>query len=173
MNLQEFKQKVLPLKDKLFRFAIRIVSDHMEAEDIVQEVFIKIWKKRDDLKGIENFEAWCIRVTKNLAIDKLRTSHNKHTTELPDGMDWKAKDTSPHKATELQDVMDRVKNLISQLPNSQKMVIQLRDIEGLTYKEIAAALDITMEQVKVYLYRARKHVRQQLIKSESYGIENH
>ncbi len=170
MKMQEFNKTILPLKDKLFRYSLRIVGNSMEAEDVVQEVFIKLWKKRDDLHRIDNIDAWCTRVTKNLSIDKLRSKHNKSTSGLPEGAEWHSKDISPERSTEVNDTLNRVKALINRLPEKQRIVMHLRDIEQLTYKEIAQSTEMKMEQVKVYLHRARIQIRKQLLKSESYGI---
>ncbi|HMR44589.1 MAG TPA: RNA polymerase sigma factor, partial [Saprospiraceae bacterium] len=92
---------------------------------------------------------------------------------LPTGMEFHDDGVSPHKAAELGDAVENIRRMILRLPESQRAVIQLRDIEGLSYQEVADALDLSMEQVKVYLHRARKTIREQIIQNEKYGIENH
>jgi RNA polymerase sigma-70 factor (ECF subfamily) len=170
MDLQMFQNTILPIKDKLFRFALRIVGNPMEAEDVVQEVFIKVWKGRNQLSEIQNLEAWCMSVTRNLSIDKVRSKFRRET-DLPEGADWTDPNISPHKSAELTDAVSRVKSLMAALPDAQRQVMELRDIEEMTYQEIADTLELSMEQVKVYLHRARKSIREQLIQSESYGIQ--
>jgi RNA polymerase sigma-70 factor (family 1) len=170
MDLIKFQNTILPIKDKLFRFALRIVGNPMEAEDVVQEVFIKLWKNKTKLDEINNLEAWCMSVTRNLSIDKVRSKFRRET-ELPEGIDWKDNNISPHKNAELSDAVARVRKLMQQLPESQRQVMELRDIEELSYQEVADALELSMEQVKVYLHRARKTIREQLIQSESYGLQ--
>ncbi len=172
MNLEMFTKTVIPIKDKLYRLALRVVGNPMEAEDVVQEVFIKLWNQREQADQIQNLEAWCVRVTKNLSIDKLRSGHRK-MGDLPTGMEFHDDGVSPHKAAELGDAVENIRRMILRLPESQRAVIQLRDIEGLSYQEVADALDLSMEQVKVYLHRARKTIREQIIQNEKYGIENH
>ena len=169
MDLQLFNDTINPIKDKLYRFALRYVKNPMEAEDVVQEVFIKLWKNRDQFDQIKNIEAWCMRVTRNLSIDKLRAAHNR-LKQMPEGMDWKDTGVSPQRQSELNETMDNVKKWIEELPEAQRNVIQLRDIEQFSYKEIAAALEISMELVKVNLHRARKTIRKKLLDSDSYGI---
>ena len=169
MEIQEFKNTILPFKNKLYRFAYRIVGNGAEAEDVVQEVFIKLWNQRDKLHEYNNLEAWCIRMTKNLSIDKTRSKHFSLGI-IPDGFDISSNRDNPHKMAEQQDTVSRIKNMIDKLPEKQKLVMQLRDIEGMSYKEIEAALSIPMNQVKVYLFRARKQIRTQLINTESYGL---
>lgn len=169
MSLENFKKQILPIKNKLYRFSLRVVGNPSEAEDVVQEVLIKMWKSRDRWEQYHNIEAWCMRMTKNLSIDKLRSKHQK-VGLLPEGVDFIAPNISPEKSTELNDRVLKIKDLINQLPEQQKMVIQLRDIEGYAYKEIAAQLDISLNQVKVNLFRARQSIKSQMINIDSYGI---
>ncbi|MCB0663078.1 MAG: sigma-70 family RNA polymerase sigma factor [Saprospiraceae bacterium] len=170
MDLVTFQNTILPIKDKLFRFALRIVGNPMEAEDVVQEVFIKMWNNRYNMAEIKNHEAWCMSVTRNLSIDKVRSKFRRETG-IPEGTDWRDEGLSPHKSAELTDAVSRVRQLMETLPESQRRVMELRDIEEMSYQEIADLLELTMEQVKVYLHRARKTIRQQLIQSESYGLQ--
>jgi len=169
MDLQKFTETIDPIKNKLYRFALRYVKNPAEAEDVVQEVFIKLWKNREKMAEITSVEAWCMRVTRNLSIDKLRSKHNR-TDDIPEGTDWKDTGVSPQRQAELNETVERVKKWIEELPEAQRNVIQLRDIEEFSYKEIAAALDVSMELVKVNLHRARKAIRKKLLESDSYGI---
>ena len=169
MNLENFKKQILPIKQKLFRFSLRIVGNSTEAEDVVQEVFIKMWKKREEWEQYHNIEAWCMKLTKNLSIDKLRSKHQK-VTALADGMDFVAPTASPARQAELQDSVTQVKSLMNQLPEKQRLVMSLRDLEGQSYQEIAEHLELSLSQVKVSLHRARKSIKSQLINIDSYGI---
>ncbi len=170
MSLEDFTHLILPIKNKLFRFSLRIVGNVAEAEDVVQEVFIKVWNKRNDLANYSNVEAWCMTLTKNLSIDKLRSKHRR-ADSIKDGFDIPtAKSDTPYHQTAYNDTFDRVQKLLNNLPEKQRMVMQLRDIEGLTYQEIADALDISLQQVKVNLFRARQQIRVQLVNTESYGL---
>lgn len=169
MTAEDFKHQILPFKDKLYRFSMRILDNIAEAEDVVQEVMIKIWNDRDNLSRINNLEAWCMRLTKNLSIDKKR-GKNFQLKAIPDNYDIVQSAAGPQKLAELSDAMDKVTRLIQELPEEQKMAIQLRDIEGMSYKEIAEILDINMNKVKVNIHRARTFIRNKLIKAESYGL---
>jgi len=172
MDIKQFTSEILPYKNKLYRFAYRIVGNMAEAEDVVQEVMIKLWNQREKLHEYSNLEAWCIRMTKNLSIDKTRSKHHKMGF-IPDGFDMMANQHNPHQVTESNDTVDRIKQMMNALPPKQKEVMHLRDIEGLSYKEIEAQLRIPMNQVKVYLFRARKFIKNQLISTESYGLKKH
>lgn len=169
MTAEDFKHQILPLKDKLYRFSFRILDNVGEAEDVVQEVMIKIWNDRDNLDRINNLEAWCMRLTKNLSIDKKR-SKNFQLKAIPENFDIAQTSAGPQKLAELGDAMESIGKLIKQLPEIQKMTIQLREIEGLSYKEIAEILEMDINRVKVNIHRARTFIRNKLIKAESYGL---
>lgn len=153
----------ISLKNKLFRYALRIVQNQMEAEDVVQEVLVKIWKKEEELKDIENFEAWCMTVTRNLSLDKLRKV--KKTLE-PVENHIQIRDTSldPYQKTRQKELLRIIRETMNKLSDDQKQVIHLRDIEGYTYKEIAAITEFSVDKIKVYLHRARINLRKALMK---------
>ena len=169
MSLEVFTQQILPIKHKLYRFSLKIVGNSPEAEDVVQEVFIKLWNQREEWSNFQNLEAWCMRLTKNLSIDKLRSKHRR-AGQISEQMDFVAPTVLPDRQTELKDSINKVHEFIGQLPQKQKLVIQLRDVEGHSYQEIAEILEIPMNQVKVYLFRARQSIKKQLIKSDTYGL---
>jgi RNA polymerase sigma-70 factor (ECF subfamily) len=167
----DFREDVLPLKNKLFRLALRLTGVRADAEDIVQETLIKVWNKRAELDKIASVEAFSLTICRHLALDHLARFDNRHET-LDDATADTARDQA---ATPLMQVAqdDRrtwVMELFRQLPEKQKTIMQLRDIEGKSYKEIAQVLDITEEQVKVTLFRARQHIRQTFEKIENYGL---
>ena len=108
-------------------------------------------------------------MTKNLSIDKTRSKHYK-VGIIPEGFDISSNQNNPHKVAETRDTVQRIKNIMNTLPTKQREVMQMRDIEGLSYKEIEEQLKIPMNQVKVYLFRARKFIKSQLINSDSYGL---
>ena len=153
----------IPLKNKLFRYAQRIVQNPMEAEDVVQEVLVKIWKKEEELKGIENFEAWCMTVTRNLALDKLRKV--KKTLEpVENHIQIKDDALNPYQKTRQKEIYYIIRETMDQLTDDQKQVIHLRDIEGYAYKEIAEITGFSVDKIKVYLHRARINLRKALMK---------
>lgn len=170
MSVEVFEARVLPAKDKLYRFALRLLGDKEEAKDMVQEVLTRVWDKRENMDQTLNMEAWCMQITKNLCYDKLKSKGYKNSMSLSE--EWNIKDHSstPEKRIELNDTMNKVHNIISELPDKQKQVIHLRDIEGYSYKEIVDIMSIDINQVKVNLFRARKVIRESLLKIDAYGI---
>lgn len=165
MSLMYFKQNILPAKDKLYRFAQSILKNAMEAEDVVQEVLVRIWQKRDSWHEIENMEAMTMKMTKNLALDKLKSKYNR-TDSLPEYADWRDDTAQPDEVTESNDMIERIRAIMNELPEKHRLVMQLRDIEGLSYEEISQTLDMPMSQVKTNLFRARTHIREHLIKNQ-------
>ncbi|KYG82698.1 RNA polymerase sigma factor [Roseivirga echinicomitans] len=170
MDVAQFKTDVLPLKNKLYRFAFNIVKDEELAKDVVQECMIKVWEKRDEVKHINNLEAWCMQVTRNKALDKLRSKHVKKTDLFEVEFDTRKEKDTPVVLAERNEIMNRIQFLIDALPNRQREVMQLRDIEGYSYKEIADMLEIDINLVKTNLFRARRKLKESLIKENAYGL---
>ncbi len=170
MSLTYFKQHILPVKDKLYRLALRIMSDDAEAQDVVQEVLVKAWKQQDTWPTIRNVEAWCMKLTKNHAIDKIRSHRRTERLEAPSFPGLAADSPSPLAAAEYSDTMAHLVKLMQQLPENQRLVMHLRDIEEQSYQEIAELLDMPMNQVKVNLFRARNQVRTLYLQTEKHGL---
>lgn len=170
MDLEAFQHRVLPLKSKLFRFAMRLLGNDDEAKDIVQEVFARVWKSRLEMENIRNWDAWCMRIARNLSLDRIRENHRQSTGLMNDGFDVLQEAPSPHDRTELRENMQQVEKIIASLPSKQRQVIHLRDVEGFSYSEICEILDLDMNQVKVNLFRARNTLRERLIKINAYGL---
>ena len=165
-----FRNDVLPLKDALYRLALRITLSHEEAEDIVQDTLIKVWDKRESWNEIESIEAFSITICRNLALDRIKKHDNlndsleERQTESPDTS------LTPFEDTLLQDRIELVRNLVNALPEKQRSCMQLRDFEGKPYKEIAKILGISEEQVKVNIFRARQTVKERFQKFDNYGL---
>ncbi|WP_315546221.1 RNA polymerase sigma factor [Prevotella koreensis] len=165
-----FRNDVLPLKDVLYRLALRITLSHEEAEDIVQDTLIKVWNRRDEWQTLESIEAYSMTICRNLALDAIKKKDNNNES-LEQGIAETSDQTSdPHELMIRKDRVEMVKQLVNRLPEKQRSCLQLRDFEGKTYKEIAEILAITEEQVKVNIFRARRSIKQQFDKADSYGL---
>ena len=172
MSLEIFKTRVLPVKDKLYRFAKYLLNDEEEAMDVVQEVLIKVWNNRENMDQLQNMEAWCMKITRNLSLDRMKTKYHKMTDPLQEGYDRSGgEDQTPYYSVEMNDTMKSIGNFIQALPEKQRQVIQLRDVEGYSYSEIADILEIDINQVKVNLFRARKAIKGKILKINAYGLE--
>lgn len=170
--MQERKtiELITSFKDKMYRYALNVLKDPFDAEDAVQEAIVKIWKKKDQFLEIENKQAWCITIARNLAIDKLRAKKKRYSSDMSEHYDISDEGPSPAAQIVQEDTMDRIKDMINTLPEQQRDIVMLRDVEGYSYQEIADLRNYTIDQVKVNLHRARKVLRKKLlsIKKEVY-----
>ncbi len=169
MDAAEFNEKVIPLSGKLFHFARMLLKDHAEAEDSVQEVFLKLWKLRFTLSEYNNLEAFAMRVTRNWCLDRIKAKKPVYVESYSAGYDRQAETDSPLGMLENADQMKKVQRIILRLPEQQQTVVQLRDIEGYEYEEIAAIMNMNVNAVRVALSRARNSIREQLINTGYYG----
>lgn len=169
MRKISFRNDILPLKDKLYRLALRITFDSAEAEDIVQDTMIRAWDKRDDWENIESIEAFCLTIARNLAIDRSEKMEARHTeltpetTQMPDSL-------TPDRQLERDEQLDIIRRLMDELPERQRSIMQLRDVEEKSYKEIADILQLSEEQVKVNLFRARQRIKIKYKEIQDYGL---
>ena len=157
MRLISFQNDILPLKDQLFRLALRITMNREEAEDVVQETMMK-WPQ------IESIEAFCMTICRNLSLDKLRRMDNQ-SQSLNADMDPvdHSHSANPEELAIQNDRAQLVRQLISQLPERLRSCMQLRDMEGKSYRDIATILGITEQQVKVNIFRARQTIRERFL----------
>ena len=169
MYLEYFKKEIIPLKQKLYRFARSYLKNETHAEDIVQEVFLKLWDKRNELSRINNIEAWSMTVTKNLVFDKIRSQ--KSYSMNPQDIKINEYDSeTPDLIMERTETRMNVRKMIESLPEKQKEVIILREIEGYSYQNIGEIMGIDQNLVKVTLFRARDNLRKKILKTERYGL---
>jgi RNA polymerase sigma factor (sigma-70 family) len=159
------KSLQLPFKDKLFRFALNIVENQMDAEDVIQELLIKIWKRLDQFEALDNKEAWCMTVTRNLAIDKVR-NRKVHMQDIADYGHLTDNSVGQDRKMEDDERYGNIMKLVNQLPEKQKTIVFLRDVEGYSYQEIAEMTETTLDFVKISLHRARKSLKEQLLKQK-------
>ena len=168
MKQSEFLKTVMPFKDKVFRVAKRLLVSTEEAEDATQELYFKLWKNKSKLKDYKSVEAFAMTMTKNYCFDRLKSKQASNLKLVHSN--YQEKDTPLQKRVELNDSVSLVHKLINNLPEQQKIIIQLRDIEQYEFDEIAKMLDLKPTAIRVSLSRARKTIREQLIKQHNYGI---
>ena len=169
MELEEFKSMVLPLRDKLFRIAFCITRSREEAEDVVQDVMLKVWDRPETWKEVDSTEAYCCRMARNISLGRLALKGN-HTEELNGQQVSVGRADLPNERVEKEESLGMLRKLIARLPEAQRMVVQLRDVEGMSYQEIARVLEVSEEWVKVNLFRARKEIKGLFLKIENYGL---
>jgi len=168
MNQSEFIKVINPFKDRVFRLAKRLLVSTEEAEDATQEVLVKLWNNKDKLQGYSSVEALAMTITKNYCLDQLKSKRasemrivHSNYSDRQAGVDRQAED---------RDSWGWVEKIIETLPEQQKLILQMREIEQYEYEEIAKIMDMNETAVRVALSRARKTLREQLTKAHSYGI---
>lgn len=167
MEQKEFLNIILPCKDTLYRLAKRLLVSSDEAEDAVQEVFLKLWKGRDNIHHYRSPEAFAVTMTKNYCLDRLKSRQASNLKIVH--TNYKNSDNI-EKDVEATEGVELVTRIMQTLPEKQKMIMQLRDIEQFEFSEIAQMLSINETAIRVALSRARKTVREQLIKQYNYGV---
>lgn len=167
MNQKEFLETVLPCKDKLYRLAKRLLVSSDEAEDAVQEVFLKLWNGREKIENYRSPEAFAITMTKNYCLDRLKSRQASNLKIVHNNYQ---NSENIERTVEGNEGVELVCKIMETLPEKQKMIMQLRDIEQFEFLEIAQMLEINETAIRVSLSRARKTVREQLIKQYNYGI---
>lgn len=168
MTQNEFLKIVIPLKDKVFRLSKRLLVSREEAEDATQEVIAKLWYKKDELKKYNSIEALTITMTKNYCLDRLKSKQASNLQLVHSN--YTSREAGLDKTTEDQDHLKWVEKIINELPATQKMVVQLREIEELEFEEIAKIMETSPENIRVILSRARKRIREEIEKINNYGI---
>ena len=167
MEQKEFLNTILPYKDTLYRLAKRLLVSSDEAEDAVQEVFLKLWKVRDKIDNYRSPEAFAVTMTKNYCLDRLKS---KQASNLKIVHSNYKNSENIERAIEANQGVELLTKIMQTLPEKQKMIMQLRDIEQFEFAEISQMLEINETAIRVALSRARKVVREQLIKQYNYGI---
>lgn len=167
MTQNEFVHLTNVFKDKLFRLAKRLLVSTEEAEDATQEVILKLWHKKDNLSQYNSVEAFAMTMTKNYCLDQLKSKraqnlkivHNNFT-DTEAGLQQKLED---------KDSLNWVEKIIAQLPQQQQLIIQMRDIEQYEFEEMAKILEMNETAIRVALSRARKTIREFMLKTHRYG----
>ena len=168
MTQAEFLNIVMPFKDKVFRLAKRLLVSQEEAEDATQEILIKLWKNKQKIQDYKNVEAFSMTMTKNFCLDRLKSKQAQNLKIVHSN--YQDHNVSLQKQIELNDSVDWVSKIMEALPEQQKIILQLRDIEQYEFSEISKMLDINETAIRVSLSRARKTLREKLTKTHSYGV---
>ena len=168
MTIEEFKTHILPLKNKLFRFACSLLNSQEEAQDVVQDVMLSCWEKLEDISTVKSVEGWCMQITKNKCIDLLKAARKKDIS-LNDNI--ANHHSSQINTTDNNEGMKLLLGYLKKLPENQRLTFHLREIEGYSYKEIEKIAGMNEARVKVNLHRARKYLKDMMLKTYAYGVE--
>ncbi len=157
-----FRAIYYPFYPRMYRVAFRLLRNAQDAEDIVQDVFLRLWENRNFLDAIENVEAYCVRMVRNHSIDLLRS---RPIIEELSSLDDSKLDVSVCNVAsliEIKDEVEWVKTIVGLLPENQQRIIIMRDVEECSLKEIEDATGLSAVNVRVLLSRARKKIREQI-----------
>lgn len=159
----DLRTDILPHRDRLYRLALGITLHTAEAEDVVQDTMMRAWERRDEWPQVRNIGAWLAQICRNLALDRRKKAQPEMQGDAHSVAD-------PHAALDARESIALLSRLMEQLPSPQDELVRLRDIEGLSYQEIAKELDITEDQVRVGLHRARAKLREQYVRIQRFGL---
>ena len=163
--MQSFSTLIDTVRDRLYRLALRMTGDGGEAEDVVQEVLISSWQRKDEIVRLDNPPAWLLKMTHNRAIDRLRSRKTRSNYERA-AAPADTCERTPHRLVESEDTLAHIRRQMDRLPVDQRTVLQLREVEGMSYREITDVTGLKMDQVKVYLHRGRLRLRELLIQEK-------
>jgi RNA polymerase sigma-70 factor (ECF subfamily) len=170
MEQQEFKETLLPARTSLLRQARRLLDNDDDAEDIVQEVYLKLWSIRHTLHRYDSPPALAAHITRNLCLNRLQSTGYRQE-RLDDTLSQaEAHDAapSPHTLLEQQESADRLQQLIDTLPDTQRSILRMKHAEGMEVDDIAALIGSNPEAVRMNLSRARRRVRDAFLQQEQY-----
>ena len=156
------------MSGKLYAVALSLTCDKQEAEDVVQDTYLRLWTRRDTLPDMDNAEAYCITLARHLCHDRLRNRHNTHEERPAGGMQATAP-TDIETEVERRNDADIIQACMARLPERQRAVVTMRDVEGLGYEEIGLATGLEQTNIRVALSRARKTLREQFNAIRNYG----
>ncbi|MDD5184120.1 MAG: sigma-70 family RNA polymerase sigma factor [Paludibacter sp.] len=165
MSQERYKAEILPIREKLFHIAQRILVEEQEAEDAVQEVLLKLWRMRDSLDKYDSTTAFATTVTKNHCLDRLKVKNRQDL--LDESYYARAGNDNPYLQLERKNTEEVLKKIIENLPALQQAIIKMKDMEEYEVEEIAEITGTNVEAVRVNLSRARKKVREEYLKWSS------
>jgi len=158
MDIAEYKRIVVAFRSSLLAVARHITGNTQDAEDVVQDVCLKMWHQRDRFEQYENVEAYCVTMARNMSIDRIRSRRPSVGESVLLGQE--AEERLPDSLLEEKDDSDTIRNIIRMLPPLQQRILQMKDIEGYETDEITRITGIAPEAVRNNLSRARKRVRE-------------
>ena len=167
MQIEAFKKELIPIKDKLFRLAKTLLQNNEDAEDALQEVYMKLWSNKEIIEDLKSPEAYAMKVMKNFCLDKLKSRKNKYMVEIKEH-EIEKEYITPFSKVSFDNLKELMLKLFSTLPEQQRMIIHMRDIEHYSYEEIEDVIGMNVNAIRVNLSRARKSVKGNYLKIRNY-----
>ena len=165
MEQEQFIQEILPLRKQLLVYALRFLEIPEDAEDVIQEVILKLWYMREQLAGYENIPALSVQITKRLCLNRLKALSHRH--EELENVSCECERSTPYTQLELKDNVMHVMQIIDRLPDLQQSILRMKHIDGFEIDEIAEITGSRPESVRMNLSRARKKVKEMFFKIQT------
>ena len=169
MSKKIFENNILPVSQKMYRYAFSILKNDESAKDVVQECLMKIWDKRELLSGINSYESWAMRITRNQCYDWVKT--NRFTIE-PESITLISEGNETDYESILNDSNNWLDKIMDKFSAKNREIFHLREVEEFSYQEIADVMSLTISDVKVSVFRIRQKIKSSFQKIEAYGIAN-
>jgi RNA polymerase sigma factor (sigma-70 family) len=158
MHSTDFKARVYPLQDNLLRLAYSMLHNKEEAEDVAQEIMLRLWKRKESLDELDNLKAFALKITKNLCLDKIKL-RKKVVGEI-ENMAIISQNRNPEEILETANTVATFFDTLKMLPEQQQLLVHLRNVEGLSFEEIEAITELNINVIRVTLSRARKSINE-------------
>jgi RNA polymerase sigma factor (sigma-70 family) len=158
MHSTDFKARVYPLQDNLLRLAYSMLHNKEEAEDVAQEIMLRLWKRKESLNELDNLKAFALKITKNLCLDKIKL-RKKVVGEI-ENMAIISQNRNPEEILETANTVATFFDILKMLPEQQQLIVHLRNVEGLSFEEIEAITELNINVIRVTLSRARKSINE-------------
>ncbi len=158
MHSTDFKARVYPLQDNLLRLAYSMLHNKEEAEDVAQEIMLRLWKRKESLEELDNLKAFALKITKNLCLDKIKL-RKKVVGEI-ENMAIISQNRNPEEILETANTVATFFDILKMLPEQQQLIVHLRNVEGLSFEEIEAITELNINVIRVTLSRARKSINE-------------
>ncbi|MRR19748.1 RNA polymerase sigma factor [bacterium] len=169
MSPEEFRKIILPEGRRLYALAFRYLNNREEAEDMVQEVMMKLWTGRNEQSHYASPAAWCTTVTRNSCIDMLRRRKRIRAEEISDAILMPETDPGLSHSTENREAVQLISTIVSRMKEPYRSAVILRDMEGYSYEETAEIMQTNIINLRTVLSRARKSIREEMERIYNYG----
>ncbi len=158
--MSDFKDIWIPLADRLYRVAFYMLESEADAEDAVQELYVKLWTGRDRLNDVRNPLAYGVMVLKNICIDRIR--RNSVLKSEPLSCESGPEESPPDERLTMRDTLQHLISEMEKLPENQVKVLKMRALEGLEYEEISRLTGLSEVHIRVLVSKARKTLKEKI-----------
>ncbi|MDH3593092.1 MAG: RNA polymerase sigma factor, partial [Planctomycetota bacterium] len=161
MDSEGYRRALDAHKDRVYGYALRMLGNTAEAEDVAQEALVRLWRHRKKVDGLDAARAWLLRTAQNLCFDRLRQRRTRPQAVLDE--ERPGLTLAPDRAAHSGELAKEIGRALERLSHRDRSLVVMREIEGMSYGEIASSLEMPLGTVKATLHRAREKLRKTLI----------